>query len=365
MKILSPLNKVSEAEILSKAGADEFYCGILPRQWLAKYTNMASANRREWRSSNLQSFDELREVIEIAHKYGRKVYLTLNAFYSEKQYPLILKQAEEAIKYGVDAFIIADIGLILKLKELGWRKEIHISTGGVVFNLESIDFYKNLGASRITIPRHTTAEEIVFLAKNSPLPIDIFILNRGCKNIDGFCTFQHGVNEVKKVGTIWNLGKRLSLDQRLLIFMKRLPEDLAMLIARSNFFGSVGACFLSYEIIPHHKNGRNPEEEKNAVTTLKKSFNLMSGLDTCGACDLLDFYRAGVHSVKIVGRSNFTAKKERDVIFIRTVIDKIKDNPDIDKNEYIEFAKNTYKKIYKINCKEICYYGKIKSKTKV
>jgi len=59
MKILAPLNSPREIRPLLEAGADEIYCGVLAREWKDRYTNVGSINRREWSTSNLNTYQEL------------------------------------------------------------------------------------------------------------------------------------------------------------------------------------------------------------------------------------------------------------------------------------------------------------------
>ena len=118
LKILSPIDSSRETEKLIEAGADEFYCGLIPEEWNKKYFP-ASIDRRP-KGSHLKSFEELKEVINISHRHGVPVYLTLNEhYYTDKQYPLIREFIEKAISLNIDALIIADLALLLFLKKEG------------------------------------------------------------------------------------------------------------------------------------------------------------------------------------------------------------------------------------------------------
>ena len=154
MKILSPVSKPEEVIPLAEAGAEEFYMGVLDTAWRKKYTNVGSINRREWSVSNLSSYDDLNKAVSDAHKMGGRVYMTMNALYSAHQYEALLGNLEEIRKTEVDALIVADPGLLLLLKETGWNREIHMSTGATVFNHRTAKFYHEQGAHRIVFPRH-------------------------------------------------------------------------------------------------------------------------------------------------------------------------------------------------------------------
>ena len=204
LKILSPLSRIDEVEPLIEAGADEFYCGVLPSEWREKYTVAACLNRRQEdnkfinTSPHMSSFAELEEAVRRSHARNIPVVLTINEhYYSREQYPYLREYIEQALKIGIDAFIIGDLGLLFTLQEMGSPARIHISTAGTAFNAETVHFYRDLGAARVILPRHLSLEEIGAIAqKVSGVELETFILNSRCANVDGLCTFQHGLADL-------------------------------------------------------------------------------------------------------------------------------------------------------------------------
>ncbi len=354
MDILCPVNKPEEVEAVIDAGATELYCGVMPTEWRKAYTNMASPNRREWDSSNLQGFDQLRGVVEAAHDRGVPVYITLNALYTEPQYEEMRRQVEEIVRCGVDAAIVADLGMILSLREWAPDLELHISTGGTTFNSQTVAFYNSLGAKRIVLPRHHAVSEMVAIAQRNPdTRFEAFILNRGCKNIDGFCTFHHGVNEVR-FNKLWKIPKQLNFDKALLYAMRRMPEPLAQAVSKAGIFGSVGACFLHYKVDVHAAEGVSEEAKARARRTIASAFNLLTGIDTCGGCVVRRLVRGGVTALKIVGRNNLTPKKVKDVKYLKTLEPLV--DADLDDDQFAAEARAAFRRIYGHDCGRRCYY---------
>ncbi len=355
MKILAPVNSPKEVEKIIQAGADEIYCGVLPDNWKEKFTNIASSNRREWQAANLSNFCQLQEVVDIAHSNNIPVYLALNALYTEKQYPLVFEQVEKSKKIKIDALIIADLGLLLSLKKEKIDLDIHISTGGTTFNSETAKFYKELGASRIVLPRHLNIEEIEQIVRSCPsLEFEVFILNSGCKNIDGFCTFQHGVNEILH-GQLWNFPKKLNIDRHLLNAIRILPRKLTQGLT-AGIFGVDSPCLLNYAIsLTPVSIDVSRKQEQAIINNISFGFNLLSGVDACGVCRLAELKNVGVYGVKIVGRNYSTEKKIKDVVFLRTVLSYLNANHS-DSKELIVFVKKIFKEIYKMRCGDLCYY---------
>jgi len=354
MRIMAPINKVSEAAAVIQSGAQEIYCGVMPKTWLKNYTNTASPNRRQWRSANLEDFLELKEVVRIAHDLGGQVHFALNEFYTSSQMHSILEQLEQALESGVDALIIVDLGLLNELRKRGNPCAIHIGTGGTSFNSQTISFYREQGADRIIIPRHVFPKDLARIGEKISLQnLEVFIMNAGCKNIDGMCTFHHGVNELLK-GPTWHYLKKFNIDFAMQNFWRRLPLPLARAMARSSIFGHVDACFLSYDIQAASDEWRE-NQKAQAKCFVASTFDLLTGIDTCGACAIFDFAQTGINLFKIVGRNFTTQRKINDVTFIRSCLDFLeKALPS--KEEYQKFARNRYQEIYKLSCSDNCYY---------
>ena len=338
IKILSPVSRCDEVEDVIAAGADELYCGILLDDWIKGYTVSASLNRRQedntilGTSPHFKSFEELKESVEIAHSRSVPVILTLNEhYYSKDQYPYLFSYVDKVLEAGVDAFIIGDVAFILSLRERGISTDIHISTAGTAFNSETVRFYQELGASRVILPRHLTIEEIESIASEvSDVELEAFILNSRCANIDGFCTFQHGLADL-------------------------FPDEKV----KEQY---LNACMLSYEISVYpDAKVESDSDIKEKISWERQSIWSALHIDDrpCGACALFEFSKIGLHGVKIVGRQNAKSKKIKDVIFLRTLIDFLSEkNPS--KEEFRKFSRRLYQETYEWPCLIFkCYYPSV------
>ncbi|MEM2104249.1 MAG: U32 family peptidase [Candidatus Bathyarchaeia archaeon] len=322
MRILAPVDKVEETRDIIEAGADELYCGVMSVEWLGQYP-FAAVNRRPALNCNFTSFDELKKCVEIAHSYDVPVILTLNEhYYIWRQYPLLLRYVEKAVNAGVDAFLISDIALLLTLKELGTGAKLHISTGGATFNSETVKFYKDLGASGVTLDRHLTIEEIGGIIRNvNGVETTVFILNSRCANVDGLCTFMH--------------------------FASNDP-----------FYKN--ACMLNYGVqLSSVQHSEKEEIEEIAALTRQYVWNRFHIDDRpCGVCALYEFSQMGVTTVKIVGRGYPKDKKIRDVKFVysmRELLDKASS-----KEQFRNIVRKLYRETYGCPCRIImCYYPEV------
>ncbi len=343
LKITTPFREKKEVIPLIEAGADELYCGYLSAEWVKKYT--ALEFERKGGGSNFRDLTELRESVDLAHKKGVPVFLALNGLYVKQQYPLLLKIVRELNKIDLDGFIVADIGLLLTLRKQGCKKQLHISTGGTVFNSEAARFYKDLGASRIILDRQMSIDSIKALSfKNPDIDFEVFILNTLCVYIDGFCTFLHtyGGETIEDIS-----NKKWREDEKMHLVTAYDPE------------ARVDACRLRYSIQVYDGRLNKRIYTKRVQPTLYKQ--LLDGCE-CGACALYDINKTEVKSIKIVGRQCASEKRLLDTKFIRGVLDLIKNNKDIARRDFILEAQKLYQKTYNYDkqCRgNNCYHPEV------
>ncbi len=340
VKIISPLSTIEEVEPLIEAGAGEFYCGVLPADWREHYSVAASLNRRQEdtpvinTSPHFNSFEELGRAVAAAHRRGVPVFLTLNEhYYSQAQYPYLLKYIESALAADVDAIIAGDIGIIGTILDMHKGVKVHISTAGTAFNSSTVHFYRDLGAARVILPRHLSLEEIGQIAANtSGIELETFILNSRCANVDGFCTFQHGLAELMPEGA----------DRR----------------------DYENACMMLYKISASVKGLSDQESDrvlKEKIPWERQHFWSACHIDDqpCGACSLYEFEDMGIAGVKIVGRGNLTERKLRDVRFLQEALDYLHGQRPA-KKQFRSLVQNLYKKQYNSPCLVFkCYYPSV------
>lgn len=320
-RLLSPVDRNDEVEGLIEAGADELYCGVLTADWHDKYI-AGSVNRRPGGRASFTTFDDLSDCVRTAHSHGIPVYLTLNEhYYTREQYPFLDEYVARSADAGVDALIVADLALLLTLRERGQDIKTIISTGGTAFNSETVAFYRDLGASRIILPRHLTLDEIGEIsARTSGVELETFILNSRCPNVDGFCTFQHGLADASFDALCMN------------------------------------ACMLPFDVSvdTHDSMGRFVSLERQQVWQ-----KVHVDRHPCGACALHEFEEMNIAGVKIVGRGNQTERKLVDIAFIRRLIDFLRDRRPA-REEFREAAQYLYLSTYGLECRvHMCYYPEV------
>ena len=295
MKIVAPISRLTEVELLAQAGANELYCGVLPRQWVGKF-GIANANRRP--TGNLSTYDELGKAVSTAHRNRATLSLVMNAQqYSGDQISAALDLAETFLGMGGDALIVSDLGLIRALSGALPSARIHVSSVATCRNASAVRLCRDLGAARVILPRDVTIAEACEIASAVPeVEIEAFVLNDGCVFEEGACHTIH------------------------------LPGQLG---------GPI--CLDSYVYRYHHRAGRTlghaTQErlaENDAAYRKWLWYRFSCGFTTtpegmpygpCGLCAIPAMLRGGVAAVKIAGREGPTTRKLASVRMVRKVLD--------------------------------------------
>ncbi|NMM27365.1 MAG: U32 family peptidase [Glaciimonas sp.] len=295
MEITSPISHVDEIEPLVAAGAKELYCGVVPSNWVAQF-NTGAVNRRYF--SNLPSLCELEKAVTIAHGLGAQMFLVLNAqHYGSAQLDALVSLGDSFHKMGGDAVIVADLTLIVALREQVPDLGIHVSSVASCRNSAAVSLYRDLGVRRVILPRDVTLDEIEVIAKGVPdVEIEVFILNDGCVFEEGVC---HTIHLPKK------LGGPICVD--------------------SYQFEYVGA---TGKAMPPRAARRLLENDEDYKRWLWYRFGC--GFSTteegypygpCGLCAIHRLREAGVASIKIAGREGATERKIKSVEMVHQVLD--------------------------------------------
>jgi len=342
---------------LVDAGATELYCGVLPRTWKRDFSTVVAFNRRYMDFASLNGLDELRRVVRDAHDRNVTVDLALNAHvYVDGEHQRVLEWLGEALACELDSVIISDLGLIIAAREAYPDARIYASTGLSTFNSEGVGFLKELGLTRIILERQLTIDEISSIRKKVPdIELEAFVLNGRCRNVEGYCTFQHGHEDI--------LHPIHPLLARLLVRVLFHPHALSLgskLPRRATESGPVeraiahiyNPCRYSYKV-----SGTGP-----AADTASERVRSIIGRKVqayCGVCALYDLWRAGVDSFKIVGRVFPTARKVADTRFVADLTKYlIEDEPDRD--TFFTRVKKDYRRRFGMPCDfDSCYYPEV------
>lgn len=297
MNIVAPVSRLEEVEVLAAAGADELYCGVLPREWVDRF-GIANANRRP--TGNLPGYDVLEAAVEAAHRNGASLSLVMNAQqYAGSQLDAAIELAERFIGMGGDALIMSDLGLIPVLSAALPSARIHVSSVATCRNGSAARLCRDLGAKRLILPRDVTIAEACEIATEVPdIEVEAFVLNDGCVFEEGACHTLHLPNR---------LGGPICLDSYVYRYRQRKGGDVdAATQERIAANDAAYRKWLWYRF-------------SCGFTTTPDGMPY----GPCGLCAIPAMQAGGVQAVKIAGREGPTARKLASVRMVRQIVDAV------------------------------------------
>ncbi len=139
------------------------------------------------------TMEQLAEGVQFAHAHGRRVYLTVNTMPTNEEIarmPDFLRRARET---GVDAFIVADLGVLAMAKHVAPDMELHISTQAGIVNYAAACAAYDLGAKRVVLARELSLRDIAVIRENTPpeLELEAFVHGAMCVSVSGRCLLSH------------------------------------------------------------------------------------------------------------------------------------------------------------------------------
>ena len=133
--------------------------------------------------------DEIKKAVSYCHLHGVKLYVTMNILLFDNELAEALVFARGLYLAGVDALIVADLGLISLLREELPDFELHASTQMSVNNSVGADFAYNLGCTRVVVARELSGENIREVTEKAKAEIEVFLHGALCVCHSGQCLF--------------------------------------------------------------------------------------------------------------------------------------------------------------------------------
>ena len=133
--------------------------------------------------------EALCEAVKLAHERGVKVYLTVNTLPRNEEFVFLPQFIREAVNAGVDAMIVADLGVLSVIRKLAPDMCIHMSTQTGIVNYQTANVLYEMGARRVVLARELSLDEIAEIRRHIPddLEIEVFVHGAMCVSFSGRC----------------------------------------------------------------------------------------------------------------------------------------------------------------------------------
>lgn len=259
-ELLAPAGSLEKLKVAFLYGADAVYVGgknFSLRQYADNFTA-----------------EELAEGIDYAHERQKKVYVAVNIFAKNADFPEAEKYFKFLERIGADAVLITDPGLIALCKKTAPGLEIHLSTQANTLNKYAVRFWAEQGVKRVVLARELGYEEIKEITEYNPdVEIECFVHGAMCVSYSGRCLLSNYLSE-----------------------------------RNANRGECVQACRWRYELTAYGRDGdilELTEDEHGAYILNSRDLNLLKELNKLS--------EVGVKSFKIEGRM-------KTVYYLATVV---------------------------------------------
>lgn len=133
--------------------------------------------------------DELESAIVYAHSFGVRVYVTLNTLIYDKELDEAIEYAKALHGMGVDALIVADVGICAAIRREVPDLALHASTQMGVHNTAGADFAAALGCERVVLARECSRDDIEAITEEASAETEVFLHGALCVCHSGQCLF--------------------------------------------------------------------------------------------------------------------------------------------------------------------------------
>lgn len=270
-ELLAPAGSIEAMKAAFEAGADAVYIGG------DRFGARAYADN--------PGRDDLIAAIRLAHRLGKKLYLTVNTLVKEDELeeelvPWFRPFAES----GLDGVIIQDFGVISLLRDLWPELPLHASTQMTVTGAYGAELLKREGLVRVVPARELNLKEIREIYDRTHMEIEAFVHGAMCYSYSGQCLMSSMIG-----GRSGNRGRcagvcRLPFDvyegnRRLNGSGERYPLNLKDMCAIDILPDMLQAGIVSFKIEGRMKK---PEYTYGVVSVYRKYMDMAQELNASG-----------------------------------------------------------------------------------
>jgi len=185
LELVCPAGNPAALRAAIEAGADCVYLGFRDE-----------TNARNFPGLNF-SRSELRDSVRLAHESNVKVLLAINTYPKAGNQGPWHQAVDDAADIGVDAIILADIGLCDYATRTHPDLRRHLSVQASASNVETIRFYVDaFDVKRVVLPRVLTLPEIKKLNDQIFVETEVFAFGGLCVMAEGRCSLSSYITGV-------------------------------------------------------------------------------------------------------------------------------------------------------------------------
>jgi len=272
-ELLSPAGDFEKLKVAFHFGADAVYAGLTDFSLRAKTKNFND--------------DELRQAIDYTHSINKKIYITMNIYFTPDETESLIERLKFIENIKPDGLILSDLGAVYLAKKYAPGIPIHISTQANITNQFAALYLKETGASRIILARELTLTQIKKIKEQTDITLEAFIHGAMCIAYSGRCLLSAFMTHPE-------LGKRSDIES----------DE----IRSANKGNCSHSCRWEY-ILKEKTRG----EQEYSILENENGTYVFSSKDICMIDNIKDLINAGIDSFKIEGRM-------KSILYISSIV---------------------------------------------
>lgn len=175
-ELICPAGSLPALKAAVDNGADAVYLGF-----------KNDTNARNFAGLNFDA-KSMADGIRYAHAKGREILLAINTFAQAGRVADWERAVDDAVAQGVDAIILADVGLLDYAARRHPQQRLHLSVQGSATSYEAINFCQHeFGIRRAVLPRVLTLAQVEQVVTNTTVEIEVFGFGSLCVMNEGRC----------------------------------------------------------------------------------------------------------------------------------------------------------------------------------
>jgi putative protease len=285
LELICPAGSMPALQTAVDEGADAVYVGFRD-----------DTNARHFPGLNFNR-SRAAQAVATAHNAGVKLFVAINTFPQPAGWARWTQAVDHAADLGVDALILADIGILEYASKHYPHLALHLSVQSYATNCEALRFYaKHFAIRRAVLPRVLSLAQVKQVAANSPVDIEVFGFGSLCIMAEGRCYLSSYVTaESPNTCGACSPAKAVRWEENGPVRSSRLGNVLIDRYAAHESAGYPTLCKGRFRV---NKQTYNALEEPTSLNTLPLLPELLA---------------AGVKAIKLEGR-------QRSPVYVKQVV---------------------------------------------
>lgn len=176
MELVCPAGNLPSLKAAVDHGADAVYAGFRD-----------DTNARHFAGLNFTE-STFEKAVRYVRDRGRKIFVAINTFPQPKGFSRWTAAVDRAAEYGVDALILADLGVMDYACQRWPDLRLHLSVQASATNPSAIAFYhQNFNIRRVVLPRVLSVSQVSQVVAGTRVPVEVFGFGSLCVMVEGRC----------------------------------------------------------------------------------------------------------------------------------------------------------------------------------